>query len=177
MLGLHHPWARRTILLVAFAAVFGVWSSVDAYAKQHIFLVNRTESLPNWAFFIRRSGYPDRGDTVFFLPPKSPLVTAHFGSDPAPFGKYVYGIGGDEVRHVGQTVFVRRKGSNDWRSVADMKKVSMRGEALEAGPVGVIPDDCFYVGTPHKDGFDSRYAAIGFVCRKRLIGVAEGSLL
>jgi conjugal transfer pilin signal peptidase TrbI len=51
-----------------------------------------------------------------------------------------------------------------------MKPRSRDGEVLTPGPVGRIPDGCFYVGTPHPDGFDSRYAEIGFACRKQLLG-------
>lgn len=171
------PWARRTGLLVLCAGCFAVWSGVDGYAKSHMFMVNRTESLPNWAFFIARGKDAKRGDTVFFVPRRDPLVTAHFGADPAPFGKIVYGVGGDEVSHEGSVVRIRQAGSSDWRDVAVMKPVSLRGEPLVQGPVGIVPQGCFYVGTPHKDGFDSRYGAIGFVCRDRLVGVAEATLL
>lgn len=177
MLGFDTVWARRTGWLVLGTALFLTWSSVDSYASEHIFLVNRTESLPNWAFFMRRGGDAVEGDVVFFEPPKTKLVVDHFGAEPSPFGKIVYGVAGDEVRHDGEKVLVRRKGESDWRVVGSMKAVSMRGEVLKEGPVGVVPADCFYVGTPHKDGFDSRYAAIGFVCRKQLIGIAEESLL
>jgi conjugal transfer pilin signal peptidase TrbI len=33
-----------------------------------------------------------------------------------------------------------------------------------------VPRDCYYVGTDHPDGFDSRYAEIGFACRKAILG-------
>jgi len=33
------------------------------------------------------------------------------------------------------------------------------------------------MGSPHPDGFDSRYAAIGFVCAKQIVGVSKWSLL
>jgi conjugal transfer pilin signal peptidase TrbI len=37
----------------------------------------------------------------------------------------------------------------------------------------VVPDGCVFAATPHKDGFDSRYSHIGFVCRDRLVGTAQ----
>lgn len=171
------PWAVRTGWLAALIALLGGWRAIDGYAAGHLFLVNRTESLPNWAFFVARGSNAGIGDTVFFAPPRAALVTAHFGADPGPFGKIVYGTGGDEIMHRGNVVLLRRKGSAEWREVAEMKRVSLRGEPLAPGPVGVIPEHCFYVGTPHKDGFDSRYQAIGFICRDRLIAIAQGALL
>ena len=176
-LGLSSPWARRTGWLLAAAALWGVWTTLDRFASNHILFINHTQSLPNWAFMMRRGGDAQRGDIVFFSPPPSTLVKAHFGNNPDPFGKIVYGLGGDTIAHKGSAVLLRRKGEEEWHAIARMKPVSMRGETLEPGPVGTIPPDCFYVGSPHKDGFDSRYAAIGFVCRRQLIGIAEWSLL
>lgn len=121
---------------------------------------------------------PSRGETVFFTPPAGLLVTRHFGLRPSAFGKIVYGMPGDVVEHEGAEVFVRSgSGQGPRRLVAEMKPRSRTGEALEAGPTGIIPAGCYYVGSPHKDGFDSRYAAIGFVCRDRIIGTAEASVL
>ena len=44
------------------------------------------------------------------------------------------------------------------------------GIALHKGPEGPIPDGCFYTGTSHPRGLDSRYAEIGFVCRGQILG-------
>ena len=104
------------------------------------------------------------GEYVFFVPPDNALVRRHFGPDSGPFGKRVIGMPGDVVAHDGSWVSV-----NGVR-VAHMKPRSRDGEVLTPGPVGRIPDGCFYVGTPHPDGFDSRYAEIGFACRKAILG-------
>ena len=64
-------------------------------------------------------------------------------------------------------------GSRKPRQVGVLKPVSARGARLEAGPTGIIPAGCYYMGSPHRDGFDSRYAAIGFVCRGEIIGTAR----
>ena len=60
--------------------------------------------------------------------------------------------------------------------VSRLKPVSSRGEPLEPGPTGRIPEHCYYVGTEHKDGLDSRYADIGFVCSARIIGTGDSLL-
>ncbi|MBV1692700.1 S26 family signal peptidase [Novosphingobium sp. G106] len=172
--GVLRHWAIAGFALLGLLG----WKALDDAASQRLFFVNRSPSLPNWAFLVKRGTSPVRGDTVFFAPPTTPLVTRHFGVRPAPFGKIVYGMPGDVVEHEGADVFVRAaNGQGARRRVATMKSRSQLGEALEAGPVGTIPAGCYYVGSPHKDGFDSRYAAIGFICRSRIIGTAEVSVL
>ena len=49
-------------------------------------------------------------------------------------------------------------------------------DLLAAGPTGVLPRGCYFVATPNKDSFDSRYAAIGWICRAQVIGVGEAIL-
>ena len=83
------------------------------------------------------------------------------------FGKIVYGIPGDTVQHWGRMVTVNH------RVVAYTKPFTKAGEPLVIGPSGVIPSGCYYVGTPHKDGFDCRYAAIGFACQRQIVGTGE----
>jgi conjugal transfer pilin signal peptidase TrbI len=58
-------------------------------------LINTTQSLPNWAFFIDKHRVPQRGDFVVFAPPVTPIITAHFGKISPPFAKRVYGMPGD----------------------------------------------------------------------------------
>ena len=54
--------------------------------------------------------------------------------------------------------------------IAALKSLSKRGEPLTAGPVGLVPDGCYFVATASKDGFDSRYADIGWVCGSQIFG-------
>lgn len=152
------------------AAVYVGASSLHDWRDSHTLLINTSPSLPNWAFVLDRSHPPTRGALVFFDPPVSPLVVRHFGAHPAAFGKLVYGVGGDTVTRVGRTYFV------NGRQVAVAKTVSTRGEPLALGPTGVIPRGCYFVGTPHKDGFDSRYAAIGWPCMNRVFGTGSAIL-
>lgn len=165
---LRHVWRYASI-----AALGGVLLSVQAIADwrdDHGLLINTSESLPNWAFFIRKNKAPHRGDYIVFDPPQSPIVVAHFGAHTAAFTKIAYGIAGDVVSRVGGVVFVNSE------PVGRLKPLTKLGERLAPGPTGVIPNGCYYVGTPHKDGFDSRYGDIGFICRDRIIGTGEAIL-
>ena len=53
------------------------------------------------------------------------------------------------------------------------QEASRFGEPLALGPTGIIPKGCYFVATGHKDGFDSRYGAIGWICAKSVLGVGR----
>lgn len=159
--------ARQWLGLAALTAVMAGYSSISTWQRDHAFMINASESLPNWAFSVDRSVSPARGDYVFFAPPENELIRTHFGPDSGPFGKQVIGMPGDFVSHDGRVV--RVNGSR----VATMKPRARTGEALTPGPVGEVPNGCFYVGTSHPDGLDSRYAEVGFVCRRQIVGVGS----
>ena len=164
--------ARRRRYLVYAAVGIGLVSlgELARWSDDHALLVNATTSLPNWAFLIDRKGMPARGDFVFFAPPPGPLLARHFGARPQPFGKIVYGVAGDRITRQGRLFLVNGK------PMALAKPATRFGEPLALGPTGIIPRRCYFVGTPHRDSFDSRYAAIGWVCRPRIIGVGKAIL-
>ena len=59
------------------------------------------------------------------------------------------------------------------QAVARAKLTSRLGEPLALGPTGRVPQGCYFVTSEHKDGFDSRYAAIGWICSPRILGVGR----
>ncbi|RKF17706.1 type VI secretion protein [Altericroceibacterium spongiae] len=157
---------RKKMLSLGVIAVLGFTvHSISRWSETHGFLINATESLPNWAFFIQSGVFPTRGDYVIFDPGDDPIVTEYFGEHPSLFAKITYGVAGDLVERRGNEVYVNGD------PVARLKPYTRKGDKLTAGPVGVIPKGCVYAGSHHKDGFDSRYANIGFVCKDRLVGV------
>lgn len=160
----------------ALVALIG-WRALDDAAKSRMFLINRSPSLPNWAFVVERGATPRRGSVSFFLPPHNALVEAHFGRSPSAFGKYAYGVPGDLVERAGNRVMIRAGGTGRPIEVGRLKPRTTAGEPLEAGPTGMVPKGCYYMGSPHRDGFDSRYAAIGFVCARQIVGVATRVIL
>lgn len=164
------PNKRRWALLGLFIVGGAALMSLAEWRDTHGLLINASESLPNWAFVIHKTAIPKRGEYVFFVPPADPLVIRHFGTKKQLFGKIVYGMPGEIVAHHGADVIV------NGRLVGRMKPLTRLGEPLAAGPTGVIPASCYYVGTPHKDGFDSRYAAIGYACSNKIVGVGTAIL-
>ena len=159
-------WLAIGLLSTGLAAS----SALSEWRDEHAVLINTTESLPNWAFFIDKGRLPERGDFVVFNPPGTALITAHFGSTPAPFAKRALGVPGDLVTRSGNAVQINGE------TVATLKPRTKRGETLLPGPTGRIPKRCYYLGTAHADGFDSRYAEIGFVCAGRIVGTGDALL-
>jgi conjugal transfer pilin signal peptidase TrbI len=147
-----------------------VWAPLDAFSKSHAFLINASPSLPNWAFWLDKKTPIKRGSLIFFEPAESELVETHFGKEPQMFGKRVLGMPGDMVSHEGDQVFINGK------PIATRLDRTSLGIALTQGPQGEIPEGCFYAGTDHPRGLDSRYAEIGFVCAKQIVGSGRAIL-
>lgn len=153
--------------IAALGVVCSAYLALKEWSETHAFMINASESLPNWAFFVESGKFPERGDYVVFHPGHDPLTQKYFGKEPEAFAKIAYGIPGDSVIRSGNVVLVNGE------PVAQLKPLTRKGDPLEAGPTGIIPDGCVFAATDHKDGFDSRYSAIGYVCRDRLVGVGE----
>lgn len=161
------PVSRRLALWGGLGAAALALSSLAAFGQGHALMINASPSLPYWAIWLDRESVPARGDIILFDPPASPLLETHFGKEPKPFGKRVSGVPGDIVTERNRAFFV------NGQLVAKAKLNSRLGEALVLGPTGTVPKGCYFVTTEHKDGFDSRYAAIGWICRKRILGVGR----
>ena len=156
---------KKLLGLVLLAAIGGGYHALKQWHDTHAIFINATQSLPNWAFLIETGRFPRRDEYVSFRPGNDPLTLKHFGSPPQPFIKRAYGLPGDVISHRGAEVLVNGK------PVVRMKPRTRQGETLVPGPVGIVPRNCIFAATPHKDGFDSRYAAIGFVCSRQMVGV------
>ncbi len=161
------PAWRRLALWSGLGAGAFALSSLAAFGTGHALMINASPSLPYWAIWLDRGAIPERGDVILFDPPASPLLAKHFGKEPKPFGKRVSGMPGDVVTEKDRVYFV------NGRQVAKAKLKSRLGEPLALGPTGKVPRGCYFVTTAHRDGFDSRYAAIGWICRQRILGVGR----
>ncbi|MBP6103523.1 MAG: S26 family signal peptidase [Gammaproteobacteria bacterium] len=122
---------------------------------------NLSHSLPQKVWLIRLSQNPVRGDYVLFKAPFS----VGLGENGTVI-KQVIGVPGDEVLRIDRDFFIN--GSY----VARAKAFSRQQEPLEPGPQGLLAEGQYYVWTPHKDSFDSRYAKMGWMDASQLLGVA-----
>lgn len=161
---------RRPLVLTGLILLPLGWAAADAFGKDHAFLINASPSLPHWAFWLDRTAPIARGSLIFFVPSQSQLIEAHFGKGAQLFGKRVIGVPGDMVSHRGDAVFI------NGRKVTERLDKTRLGIALHQGPSGLIPKDCYYTGTEHPRGLDSRYAEIGWICRGQIIGSGRAIL-
>ena len=158
---------KRPVVLTALVALPLALASVAAFRDDHALLINASPSLPNWAFWLDRNAPIDRGTLIFFEAPRSELVARHFGESPQLFGKRVLGVPGDRVSHQGPDVFI------NGRKVATRLLATRLGIVLAPGPEGTIPPGCYYAGSAHPRGLDSRYGEIGWIEASRILGVAR----
>jgi conjugal transfer pilin signal peptidase TrbI len=161
---------RRPLILCALFALPLAWAPLDAFSKDHALLLNASPSLPNWAFWLDKRAPIERGSLIFFEPPPSTRLPNICGSGPKWVSTSVLGLPGDVVSHEGMDVFVNGE------KIATRLAVTRLGIPLTRGPAGTIPANCYYTGTDHPRGLDSRYGAIGFVCAGQILGSGRAIL-
>lgn len=153
-------WKRVAVCAAVLVAAMGAKAALD-WERSWYITFNWTESLPFWAFRVDKGAAPVVGDYIDFWPPENPYY------QDISFVKQVVAGPGDDVVCVGRAFFV------DGVQVALAKRESQDGDPLEQGPCGVVPPGHYFVVTPHKDSFDSRYEVIGHVPRSAVRGVAK----
>ncbi|MFN3958185.1 MAG: S26 family signal peptidase [Tepidimonas ignava] len=145
-----------------------VWLLVVLIALGRTFYlsVNVSNSLPGKLFLVHKGAMPQLGDMAAFR---------HAGGGGyeagALFLKRVVGVSGSIV-----TAKDAGAGFRDYfvdgRFVGRAKPVSRSGEPLKPGPDGAIPPGHYYMAADHPDSFDSRYAAVGWVAQRQIVGKA-----
>ena len=161
--------ARLSVTVLATIAAGSAFGS--NWSQSHRLIWNESNSLPDRIFYADSTIPLTRGGYIAFVPRRDAIVVAHFGKAPVPFVKRIYGVAGDVVSHdAGHYVVV-----NGTR-IARLKPFTYFHEALLPGPVGRVPPGCYFAGSPHPDGFDSRYQSIGWVCQKDILGGARALL-
>lgn len=122
---------------------------------------NITHSLPGYVYLIEKDVAPVKDGVFAFHPPKNPYQNTHY------FVKLIKGVPGDVVTWQGQDFFI------NGIPLGTAKPVSIDGKPLTKSGAGVIPQGYYFVWTPHKDSFDSRYGEIGWIHESAFIGRAQ----
>lgn len=143
------------------AVLLGVFWLTDNYRIS----INMMPSLPQKYWLVVKGKMPRRGDYVCFNPSEKAAKELHL-SPSVTFTKQVVGIAGDAITLKNRDFYI----NNQYMATA--KTHSLKGEPLNPGPTGVLGKGQYYVFTPHKDSFDSRYEKMGWVNQKQIIGVA-----
>ena len=148
---------RRRGLAYAASLAGALW-----FHSHYALGLNATHSLPGTLYLIERGALPQCGEHVAFR---------WAGGGPYPAGvtfiKVLAGQPGDTVARDGATFIVAGT------ALGQAKPTSRRGEPLEPGPTGTLPEGRYFVYAPHPDSLDSRYALTGWIAREQLIGRAR----
>ena len=148
---------RRWGLAYAAAVVGAVW-----FHSHYALGLNATHSLPGTLYLIERGTIPQRGEHVAFR---------WAGGGPYPIGvtfiKVLAGQPSDTVTRNGVTFVVAGT------AIGQAKQLSRRGEPLQPGPTGILPEGRYFVFAPQPDSLDSRYALTGWIAREQIIGRAH----
>jgi len=126
------------------------------------YISNIDQSLPGIFYQIERGELPKRNDVAGIRVPKNPYYP-----EGAPFLKIIRGVPGDVVTCDGRRFFINGV------YAGEAKEQTQRGNPLTLGPTGVIPADHYFVWTPHKDSYDSRYGEVGWVTKQHILGTAR----
>lgn len=147
---------------LALGIIVSVWLVSLLLSPWYRLGINGTESLPGVIYLVLKAETPDnRGELVAFYPPEN-----RFYRQDMFFIKKVMGMPGDEVTRQSQDFYINGE------YFATAKTHSQSGKSLHPGPVGTIPNDHYFVWTPHPDSYDSRYEDIGWITKDRVIGRA-----
>lgn len=145
-----------------FVAVF---LSVLALISSQKLIINITHSLPStfyWSTPLSPDDELNYFDVVGYLPPDEA-----FNPFNAKFLKLIRGKPNDVISmqeiNNEKVFFV----NNQKLGVAKAK--SKKGNPLEAGAVGVLPENQYFVWTPHEDSYDSRYKKMGWIQRSNIL--------
>lgn len=126
------------------------------------YVTNIDQSLPGLFYQIEWGELPKRNDVAGIRVPKNPYYP-----EGAPFLKIIRGVPGDVVTCDGRKFFI------NGLFAGEAKEQTKRGNPLTLGPTGIIPADHYFVWTPHKDSYDSRYGEVGWVAKQNILGTAR----
>lgn len=142
--------------LFAFLIIAMAWG----LTTQVGYAVNATHSLPQTLFVVHQKALPKRNQHISFTASEQSKFPGR------NLTKIVKGVPGDEVTVQGQAIFI------NGNYIATAKTLSQDGQPLAPIRQGTIPKAHYFVWTPHKDSYDSRYQSLGLIHEKDIVGVA-----
>lgn len=122
---------------------------------------NSSDSLPNTVFFVEENASFSKGDLVQFLYKSN---DKNFFPNNTKMIKKIVGVEGDKIEFKGREFFINGK------SYGLAKLKSKRGQDLTKNISKTLGKDEYFVWTPHKDSFDSRYVHMGYISSKQITG-------
>lgn len=162
---------RANLILLVGGLVFVLVALLARINPKYDIHWNLSESIKATFFIVDKTALPNRGDYAAFNYYDFTAEAYKLGIMDTPpkvvFIKQVVGVAGDVVSQKNREFFV------NGQSVGVAKVKSKKGRLLKANEFeGVIPFGFYYVYTPHKDSYDSRYADVGLIPVKEVKGKA-----
>lgn len=123
------------------------------------FAIQGTDSVEGTLFFLLKNKEVKRGDIAAFYPPDN-----QYYKNTRWFGKYVAGMPGDVVTVYGREFYI------NGQYMGHAQEQSKTGEVLSMSEPGRIPDEYYFMWTPHERSYDSRYADIDLIHKSNIVG-------
>lgn len=141
--------------LISFSALF------ISFKNNYVIDINLTESLPQKVFLVEKNAGFKRGDLVKF---GFETTDERFYENGTEMIKYLMGVPGDEVVFKGLDFYINGE------YIGTAKSNAKTGEKLVLNQSKVLGEDEYFVFSPHKDSFDSRYAMMGYIHKHQIQG-------
>lgn len=128
------------------------------------FILNTTDSLPGYLYLLDENSKDlKKGNVVAAVVPENIFKSNR------NFLKQIWGMPGDKVTF---------DASGDFSINGSVKGTAKKFSSGSYTPLthaksGIIEDDHYFLATPHKDSYDSRYIYIGNIHEKNIIGNAS----
>ena len=150
------------ILVVLIVIAMNV--SYLLYTQFYEFKLNvSTKSLPGTLFLLEKKQLPNKNDFVIAHLPKD----NRFYADKNLL-KLVKGVAGDKVEVNDSVLYINGK------DMGKVKRVLLSGDIMypiTTKPL-IIPEGYYFLWSPHKDTYDSRYRSVGLINKNRIVGKA-----
>ena len=78
--------------------------------------------------------------------------------------KIITGMPGDEVQLLDNVITINDK------TIGAVQTQAQNNTPLHPGFGGIIPNDYYFVSSPHPQSFDSRYREVGLIHQSQLLG-------
>ena len=152
---------KGLLLIVVITAIAGIM-----FQNFYKIGINQTLSLPHLFYLIEKNPSEiKRNDIIEFdYYNKNGNGERFFYDNHVPFVKILAGVPGDEIMFKGDEFYI------NVLATGRVKELSTSGKPLTPNKSKTLGEDEYFLYTPSKDSFDSRYAYVGYVNREQITG-------
>ena len=148
---LRQGWPMVILLMASIVFVYHFSLRIDV-----------SNSLDEKGYLISNNKHPKRLDYIEFMPPQTSKAPQGYS-----FVKIVKGVAGDRVTIKDRDVYINEE------YVGTAQPQSKNGVNLQMISETIIPENHYFVWTPHEYSYDSRYQDIGLISANLIQGIAH----